>query len=61
MPEQRNPLLLTQLTRKLQESLPDIFEQLKGSPCQSMLQDSSSSSMPALGIELLLRCHICAK
>jgi hypothetical protein len=34
--------------------------QLKGSPCQRMLQDSSSRSMPALGIELLLRCHICA-
>jgi hypothetical protein len=45
----------------LQESLPKVFEQLKGSPCQRMLQDSSSRSMPALGIESLLRCHICAK
>jgi hypothetical protein len=45
----------------LQESLPNVFEQLKGSPCQIMLQDSSSRSMPALGIESLLCCHICAK
>jgi hypothetical protein len=57
MPEQRNPLLLTQLKRKLTKH----FEQLKGSPCQRMLHDSSSRSMPALGIELLFRCHICAK
>jgi hypothetical protein len=46
----------------LQESLPkNIFEQLKRSLCQRMLQDSSSCSTPALGIELLLRWHICAK
>jgi hypothetical protein len=57
MQEQRNPLLDTTYKKVYQE----VFEQLKGSPCQRMLQDSSSRSMPALGIELLLRCHICAK
>jgi hypothetical protein len=40
----------------LHASLPDVFEQLKGSPCQRMLQVSSSRNMPAVGIELLLGC-----
>jgi hypothetical protein len=39
--------------KKVCTKLPNVFEQLNGSPCQRMLQDDASRNMPAIGIELL--------
>jgi hypothetical protein len=52
MPEECTPLLLT-IYKKVCTKLPNVFEQLNGSPCQRMLQDDASRNMPAIGIELL--------